>query len=156
MVKPAMKKEVAGYIQDEHKLSKRRSCALVGIPTCTVRYQSRRGDETPIRARLKELAQERPRFGSTQRVPRRLGVLLRREGHLTQPEARAACLPRGESETTCPQKTESDQYPARETCSNVWDQSDVEYGLHARYFERWTALSQFEYCGLFQSRSLGD
>ncbi len=31
----------------------------------------------PVRGRLKELAQERPRFGY-----RRLGVLLRREGHL--------------------------------------------------------------------------
>ena len=32
--------------------------------------------DAPVRARLKELAQERPRFGY-----RRLGVLLRREGH---------------------------------------------------------------------------
>lgn len=77
MVKPAAKKQVAGYIQEEHQLSNRRSCALVGIPTCTARYQSRRGDEVAIRTRLKELALERPRFGY-----RRLGVLLRREGHL--------------------------------------------------------------------------
>ncbi|MBW3636487.1 MAG: IS3 family transposase, partial [Armatimonadetes bacterium] len=76
MVKPAAKKQVAGYIQEEHKLSRRRSCVLVGIPTCTTRYQSRKADETPVRARLKELAQQRPRFGY-----RRLGVLLRREGH---------------------------------------------------------------------------
>lgn len=76
MVKPAAKKQVAGYIQEQHQFSKRRACALVGIPTCTARYQSRREDEVPVRARLKELAQERPRFGY-----RRLGVLLRREGH---------------------------------------------------------------------------
>jgi putative transposase len=76
MVKPAARKQVAGYLQEKHQLSKRRSCALVGIPTCTVRYQSRRSDEAPVRNRLKELAQERPRFGY-----RRLGVLLRREGH---------------------------------------------------------------------------
>lgn len=76
MVKPAAKKQVAGYIQEQHQLSKRRACALVGIPTCTVRYQSRNADEAPVRDRLKALAQERPRFGY-----RRLGVLLRREGH---------------------------------------------------------------------------
>ena len=76
MVKPAAKKEAAGYIQEQHQLSKRRSCALVGIPTCTARYQSRKKEEAAVRDRLKELAQERPRFGY-----RRLGVLLRREGH---------------------------------------------------------------------------
>ncbi len=76
MVKPAAKKQVAGYIQKQHQLSRRRACSLVGIPTCTVRYQSCKADEAPVRARLKELAQERPRFGY-----RRLGVLLRREGH---------------------------------------------------------------------------
>lgn len=63
MVKPAAEKEVAGYLQEEHQLSERRACALVGIPTCTARYQSRKTDEAPVRARLKELAQERPRFG---------------------------------------------------------------------------------------------
>jgi putative transposase len=42
-----------------------------------LRYKSRRQDDVLVRGRLKELAQERPRFGY-----RRLGVLLRREGHL--------------------------------------------------------------------------
>ncbi len=76
MVKPATKRQVAGYLQEHHRLSNRRACALVGVATCTTRYQSRRPDQTPVRTRLKELAQERPRFGY-----RRLGVLLRREGH---------------------------------------------------------------------------
>lgn len=76
MVTPATRKEVAGYLQEQHKMSNRRACALVGLPTCTTRYKSRRVDDAPVRARLKELAQERPRFGY-----RRLGVLLRREGH---------------------------------------------------------------------------
>jgi len=43
---------------------------------CSLRYRSRRQDDMPVRERLKALAQERPRFGY-----RRLGVLLRREGH---------------------------------------------------------------------------
>ena len=58
-------------------MSNRRACALVALPTCTTRYKSRRVDDAPVRARLKELAQERPRFGY-----RRLSVLLRREGHM--------------------------------------------------------------------------
>ncbi|PQV62450.1 HTH-like domain-containing protein [Abditibacterium utsteinense] len=76
MVTPAAKNQVAGTIQEKHQLSKRRSCALAGIPTCTARYQNRKKDAALIRDRLKELAEERPRFGY-----RRLGVLLRCEGH---------------------------------------------------------------------------
>jgi len=46
------------------------------MPTCSLRYRSHRPDDAKVRGRLKELAQERPRFGY-----RRLGVLLYREGH---------------------------------------------------------------------------
>jgi putative transposase len=63
MVTPAARRKVAGYIQEKHGLSQRRSASLVDIPTCTLRYRSRRDDEKPIRERLKALAQERPRWG---------------------------------------------------------------------------------------------
>ena len=43
----------------------------------TMRYETRREDATDLRARLRELAQARPRFGY-----RRLHVLLRREGRV--------------------------------------------------------------------------
>jgi len=76
MVAPAAKREAAVHLVQEYQLSQRRACSLTGIPTCSLRYQSRRQDDMPVRGRLKELAQERPRFGY-----RRLGVLLRREGH---------------------------------------------------------------------------
>ena len=76
MVTPAAKREVALCLVQERQLSQRRACNLAGIPPCSLRYQSRRQDDAPVRGRLKELAQERPRFGY-----RRLGVLLRREGH---------------------------------------------------------------------------
>ena len=75
MVRPADKKEVAFYITRHHQLSQRRACALTSIPTCSLRYRSRREDQVALRERLKELAHERPRFGY-----RRLHVLLLREG----------------------------------------------------------------------------
>jgi len=75
-VKPAARKQMAQELRQRHGLSARRACGLIGIPTCSLRYCSRRGDNTAVRQRMRELAQERPRYGY-----RRLGVLLRREGH---------------------------------------------------------------------------
>ena len=56
-------------------LSERRACSIVGADRKTVRYCSRRPPDTELRARLRELANERRRFGY-----RRLFILLRREG----------------------------------------------------------------------------
>ena len=61
---------------ERHGLSQRRACRLVGIDHSTLRYRSRRPDDAGLRKRLRELAQERRRFGY-----RRLGWLLTREGH---------------------------------------------------------------------------
>jgi putative transposase len=60
----------------EHELSQRRACRLVGIDHSTLRYQARRADDQPIRQRLRDLAAVRRRFGY-----RRLGCLLVREGY---------------------------------------------------------------------------
>ena len=59
----------------EKSYSKRRACALIGMSPKTYRYEARRADDTALRARLKELAAERRRFGY-----RRLKLLLEREG----------------------------------------------------------------------------
>jgi putative transposase len=55
--------------------SERRACILAGLRRSTCRYKHRRRDPAELRARLRELASERPRFGY-----RRLHALLRREG----------------------------------------------------------------------------
>jgi len=55
--------------------SQRRACSLVGFDRKSLRYVSRRPDDGALRARLRELASERRRFGY-----RRLHILLRREG----------------------------------------------------------------------------
>jgi len=61
---------------ERHGFSQRRACRLIGIDHSTLRYQSKRPDDAPLRQRLRELAQQRRRFGY-----RRLGWLLVREGH---------------------------------------------------------------------------
>lgn len=75
MVKPAQKKEVAGYLQEQHGTSQRKAAVLVGSAASVLRYNSKRADDVLLRERLQELASERPRFGY-----RRLHVLLQREG----------------------------------------------------------------------------
>jgi len=62
MVTPAAKREVALCLVQERQLSQRApfragACNLAGIPTCSVRscsvrYQSRRQDDMPVRGRL--------------------------------------------------------------------------------------------------------
>ncbi|GLQ05861.1 transposase [Sneathiella chinensis] len=56
-------------------LSQRRACDLAGIAPRVFRYQSVRPEEETLRQRLRELANERRRFGY-----RRLHILLKREG----------------------------------------------------------------------------
>jgi hypothetical protein len=50
--------EAVHQMQDEHALSARRACPLLGIAACSLRYQSRRVDEPKLRSRLKELAED--------------------------------------------------------------------------------------------------
>jgi len=75
MVGPAAKRAAAAHLQARLGLSERRACSIVGADRTMVRYQSRRPADIELRARLRELANERRRFGY-----RRLFVLLRREG----------------------------------------------------------------------------
>ncbi len=62
-------------IREAQGLSERRACEVVGIKRSSCRYAGRRPELGGLRGRLRELAQERRRFGY-----RRLTVLLRREG----------------------------------------------------------------------------
>ena len=75
MVGPAAKRAAVAHLEAEMGLSERRACSIVGADRKMVRYRSRRPPDTELRARLRELANERRRFGY-----RRLFVLLRREG----------------------------------------------------------------------------
>ena len=75
MVGPAVQREAIAHLQAVMGLSERRACSIVGADRKMVRYRSCRPPDTELRARLRELANERRRFGY-----RRLFILLRREG----------------------------------------------------------------------------
>ncbi len=75
MVGSAVKRKAVAYLQAGHVLSERRACRIIGTDRKMVRYRSQRAHDTVLRGRLRELANERRRFGY-----RRLFVLLRRGG----------------------------------------------------------------------------
>lgn len=75
MVGPAAKRQAVAHLQAVMGLSERRACFFVGADRKMIRYQSCRAPETELRGRLRDLANERRRFGY-----RRLFILLRREG----------------------------------------------------------------------------
>ena len=75
MVTPAAKREAVAHLEESLEVSERRACSIIAADRSVVRYLSRRPDDTALRARLRELADQRRRFGY-----RRLHVLLRSEG----------------------------------------------------------------------------
>ena len=75
MVGPAAKREAVAHLRTQFEMSERRATILVGADRTMIRYRPRRPDDAALRARLRDLAHARHRFGY-----RRLHVLLRREG----------------------------------------------------------------------------
>ena len=75
MVTPAARREAVAHLEASLEVSERRACSIIAADRSAVRYLSRRPDDAALRARLRELADQRRRFGY-----RRLHVLLRSEG----------------------------------------------------------------------------
>jgi putative transposase len=75
MVTPAARREAVAHLRTSFEVSERRACVALGVDRTSVRYRSSRPDDAAVRARLRELAAVRRRFGY-----RRLLVLMRREG----------------------------------------------------------------------------
>jgi transposase InsO family protein len=75
MVRPAAKREAVAHLREHFQMSERRACSVLAADRKMIRYRSRRPPETELRERLRDLANERRRFGY-----RRLFILLRREG----------------------------------------------------------------------------
>jgi putative transposase len=65
----------------EKSYSQRRACGLVGLHPKTYRYASKRTGDEGLRAKLRELASQRRRFGY-----RRLGLMLERQGIKLSPK----------------------------------------------------------------------
>ncbi len=75
MVGPAVKREAVAHLRAVMGLSERRACSIIDVERKTVRYSPRRPADAELRAKLRDLANARRRFGY-----RRLFVLLRQEG----------------------------------------------------------------------------
>jgi putative transposase len=75
MVTPAARREAVAHLRLAFEASERRACSTLGADRTSIRYRSIRPDDAAVRARLRELAAIRRRFGY-----RRLHVLLRRQG----------------------------------------------------------------------------
>ena len=63
------------YLVEKFQVAARRACRLLLLNRSTFTYRHRKADESPLRMRLRELAEARRRYGY-----RRLTVLLQREG----------------------------------------------------------------------------
>src|SRR5262249_35820148 len=75
MVGPAAKRDAVAHLRGVLEMSERWACSLVAADRKMIRYRSRRAPDTELRARLRELANQRRRFGY-----RRLYILLRDQG----------------------------------------------------------------------------
>jgi putative transposase len=75
MVGPAAKREAVAHLCTMLGMSERRACTLIAADRKMIRYRSRRPPDIELRNRLRELANQRRRFGY-----RRLFVLLREQG----------------------------------------------------------------------------
>lgn len=76
MVTPADRRVVISSLRENHGFSERQACIIAGLCRSSHRYVARPKSDSAIRAKLRELAEQRHRFGAP-----RLHVLLRREGY---------------------------------------------------------------------------
>jgi len=75
MVGPAAKRDAVAHLRTMLGMSERRACILIAADRKMIRYRSRRPPDIELRTRLRELANQRRRFGY-----RRLFIMLRDEG----------------------------------------------------------------------------
>ena len=75
MERPALKRQAVEYAVQNYGISRRRACRITKQHRSMQYYRSRKDPRTALRARMRELAQTRVRYGY-----RRLHVLLRHEG----------------------------------------------------------------------------
>ena len=77
MVTPAARRNIVVHLKEVFQFSERRACVIVGLCRSSCRYQAKPKNDNEIRRRLRELAEQRRKFGAP-----RLHTMLRREGHL--------------------------------------------------------------------------
>ena len=75
MATPCAQLETVAHVRDQHGLSERWTCSLIGVCRRAIRYVPARPVDGVLQQRLREQAAERRQLGH-----RRLGYLLAREG----------------------------------------------------------------------------
>jgi len=63
MVTPVVKRQAVAHLCQVYEVSQRRACQVIKADRTSMRYRSVRADDAPLRARLRELAPVRRRFG---------------------------------------------------------------------------------------------
>jgi len=74
-VTPDAKREAVAHACNEHGVSQRRACHVLQFDRSSVRYNSVRPDDADLRKAIRDVAQQRRRFGY-----RRIGIMLERQG----------------------------------------------------------------------------
>ena len=75
VLKPSRRRPLVDYLRDQYRSSERHACRVLRIGRGTYRYKSHQKPWAELRARIREIAQSRVRYGY-----RKILVLLRREG----------------------------------------------------------------------------
>ena len=75
MVTPEARRDVVKHLRERWQFSERKACRIARISHTVIRYQKRADHNGALRKRLRELAQQYPRFGAPM-----LYMLLRNEG----------------------------------------------------------------------------
>ena len=75
MVTPAARRDAVAHLRKVHQVSERRACSVLGVDRSSVRYHRVRPDDADLRKAMKEVADERRRFGY-----RRVHLMLERQG----------------------------------------------------------------------------
>jgi putative transposase len=63
MVRPAAKREAVAHLRNVLQMRERRACTLVAADRKMIRCRSRRPPDIELRTRLRDLANQRRRFG---------------------------------------------------------------------------------------------
>ena len=127
MVTPAARREAVAHLEESLEVSERRACSIIAADRSVVRYLSRRPDDTVLRARLRELADQRRRFGY-----RRLHVLLRSAGLDPKPQEDPAALRRGRAGGPPAPVTAAHRGGAHADPEAGWPQQPLVDGLRSR------------------------
>ena len=141
VVSPQARREAVLVMQVEVELSQRRACGLMDLYRATCRYRQRRSEDQSLRARLRELAEARRRFGY-----RRLQILLAAGRLAGKPQAGVPAVRGGEAVAAAQARAET-QHGAPAAAGSRGRQPGVVGRLHERCAQFGTEVSHLEHRG---------